>query len=289
MGAVLFASLLLPAGLFAQAAAPAFEVASIRPSAAGETAGHPITLGLRVDGAQVSGIFALKDFIGIAYRVKNYQITGPDWLGSERFDIAATMPPGGAAGKLPEMFQSLLQERFELKMHREKKDFPVYVLEVAKGGLKIHEIPETEADKVEPGAPFSATGTGSAEGVAVNLGHGSSYSFANNRFEVKKLTMDTLAGNLERFVDRPIVDMTALTGKYDFALDVTEEDYRLMMVRAAVNSGISLPPQALRVLDAGSPGSLFDAMEKIGLKLDARKAPLDVIVIDSIRKTPTEN
>jgi uncharacterized protein (TIGR03435 family) len=284
---LLFLALAVPMGLFAQAA-PAFEVASIRPSASGETAGRPVTLGLRVDGAQISGTFGLKDFIGIAYRVKTYQITGPDWLG-DRFDIAATMPPGGAAGKLPEMLQALLQERFEMKVHHEKKDFPVYVLEVAKGGPRIHESPETEADKIEPGAPYSATGTGSAQGIAVNLGRGSSYTFANNRFEAKKLTMDTLAGNLERFVDRPIVDKTGLTGKYDLALDVTEEDFRVMMVRAAVNSGVNLPPQALRALDAGSPASLFDAMEKLGLKLDARKAPLDVIVIDSMRKTPTEN
>ena len=283
-----FVSLFLPAGLFAQAA-PAFEVASIRPSATAETSGRPVTLGLRVDGAQISGTFALKDFIGIAYRVKTYQISGPDWLGSERFDIAATMPPGGAAGKLPEMLQALLQERFEMKIHRDKKDFPVYVLEVAKGGLKIHESPETEADKVEPNAPYSATGTGSAQGISVNLGRGSSYTFANNRFEANKLHMADFAGNLERFVDRPIVEQTGLSGRYDFGLDLTEEDFRAMMVRAAVNSGITLPPQALRMLDAGSPASLFDAVEQLGLKLDARKAPLDLIVIDSIRKTPTDN
>jgi len=244
---------------------------------------------MRVDGAQISGRLALKDVIGIAYRVKPYQISGPDWLGSVRFDIAATMPPGGAAGKVPEMLQSLLQDRFELKIRREKKDFPVYVLEIAKGGLKIRETPETEADKMEPNAPFAVTGTGSAQGIAVDLGRGSSYTFGNNRFEAKKLHMADVAATLERFLDRPVVDQTGLSARYDFGLDVTEEDFRVMLVRGAVNSGVMLPPQALRVLDAGAPASLFDSVEKLGLKLDTGKAPLDVIVIDSVRKTPTDN
>ena len=176
-----------------------------------------------------------------------------------------------------------------MKIHREKKEFPVYVLEVAKGGLKLHETPETEADKVDPSAPFSATGTGSAQGVAVDLGRGASYTFGNNRFEAKRLHLADVAGTLERFLDRPVVDQTGLSGRYDFGLDVTEEDFRVMMVRAAVNSGVTLPPQALRILDAGAPASLFDSAEKLGLKLNGRKAPLDVIVIDSVRKTPTDN
>jgi uncharacterized protein (TIGR03435 family) len=101
--------------------------------------------------------------------------------------------------------------------------------------------------------------------------------------------MTALAGNLERFVDRPIVDMTDLPGTYDFALDVSAEDYRAMLIRSAVTAGISLPPQALRLLDGATLPSLFEAMQKLGLKMDARKAPLDVVVIDEARKTPTDN
>jgi uncharacterized protein (TIGR03435 family) len=101
--------------------------------------------------------------------------------------------------------------------------------------------------------------------------------------------MADLAGNLERFMDRPIVDMTDLKGNYSFALDLTEEDYRMMLIRIAVAAGVVLPPQALRLLEGGSPVSLFDALQKLGLKLDARKAPLDVLIIDEARKTPTEN
>jgi len=263
-----------------------FDVATIRPSAQSPQDG--VAAGVRIDGAQARCVaLTLKDYIGIAYRVKLYQISGPDWIGSDRFDISATMAPGTAA-QFTDMMQHLLEDRFQVKVHREKKDFPVYVLEVAKGGLRMQEsAPDPNAE--DPRAPVTVTGGGSAQGVSVNLGRGSSYTFGNNKFEAKRLTMSALAGNLERFVDRPIVDMTDLKGSYDFALDITDEDYRVMLIRAGVNAGVSLPPQALRLLDGASTPSLFDAMQKVGLKLDARKAPLDVVVIDSARKTPTDN
>jgi uncharacterized protein (TIGR03435 family) len=149
--------------------------------------------------------------------------------------------------------------------------------------------PDPDAGRVDPKAPLSFAGSGSAQGISVTLGRGSSYTFANNKFEAKGLTMAYLAGSLERFLDRPIVDMTELKGRYDFALDVTEEDYRIMLIRSAVSAGVVLPPQALRLLDGGSPVSLFDAMQKVGLKLDPRKAPLDMLVVDDARKTPTDN
>lgn len=268
---------------------PAFEVASIRP-ANGQSADYSVTLGIRIDGAQIHGQMALKDYIRIAYRLKDYQISGPDWLGSERFDITAKIPEGAAPGQTPEMLQALLTERFQLKAHREKKDFPVYALEVAKGGLKVGEnAPDPDLNKPGRPEPVEASGTGSGQGVSVNLGRGSSYTFANNRFEGKKLTMAELAGSLDQFLDRPVVDLTNLTGRYDFTFDITEEDYRNMLIRAGVNRGLTLPPEALRLLDTGSPVSLFRAAEQLGLKLDTRKVPLDLLVVDEIRKTPTEN
>jgi len=266
---------------------PEFEVATIRPSTLGPQDG--VTAGVRIDGAQVRCVaLTLKDYVGIAYRVKLYQISGPDWIGSDRFDISATFPAGAQTAQFTEMMQHLLEDRFQIKVHREKKDFPVYVLEVAKGGLKMQEsAPDPNAEDAK--APLNITGGGSAQGVSVNLGRGSSYTFGNNKFEAKRLNMTALAGNLERFVDRPIVDMTDLQGSYDFALDITDEDYRVMLIHAGVNAGVSLPPQALRLLDGASTPSLFDAMQKVGLKLDARKAPLDVVVVDGARKTPTDN
>lgn len=267
---------------------PAFEVASIRPVS--QVDDQSVTLGIRIDGAQVRGRMALKDYIGLAYQLKTYQVSGPDWLDSARFDIAATIPAGVSTQQIPAMFQQLLIERFQLKTRREKKDFPVYALVVAKGGMRIIQD-ASEPDSGNPGQqePLEATGTGSGQGVSVNLGRGAWYTFGNNHFEGKKLTMAQFAASLDRYLDRPVVDLTNLTARYDFAFDITEEDYRNMLVRAAVSSGISLPPAALRLLDSGTPVSFFDALEKLGLKLDSRKAPLDLLVIEEIRKNPTEN
>jgi len=281
---LIFLASFLPGAALAQ---PAFEVASIKPS--NQTAGQ-VTAGVHIDGSQVrAAAMSFRDYIGMAYRLRSYQIQGPDWMAEQRFDLAATLPAGSSTAQFSDMMQTLLAERFNLKLHHEKKEFPVYVLEVAKTPLKLQASkPDPNADAADKSVA-NVTGSGSAQGVSVNLGQGSSYTFANNRFEATKLTMMQFAGNLERFVDRPIVDMTGLDGRYDFGLDVTEEDYRLMLIRAGVNSGVVLPPAALRLLETGSPVSLFDALQKLGLKLDARKAPLDVVVVDEARKTPTDN
>ena len=102
--------------------------------------------------------------------------------------------------------------------------------------------------------------------------------------------MASLAGMLERFLDRPLVDMTGVNGAYDVSFDLTPEDYRMMLIRAAVAAGLVMSPDALRVLDGSpSPASLFEGLAKSGLRLETSRAPLDVLVVDSARKTPTEN
>ena len=145
-------------------------------------------------------------------------------------------------------------------------------------------------ENVDAKAPQAFTGGGSSQGVSISLGRGTSINFGNNKFEAKRLNMATLAGTLERFLDRPVVDMTDLKGNYDFSFEVTAEDYRAMLIRSAVVGGVILPPEVLRLVEAGSsPTSLFDALEKLGLRLVARKAPLDLLVIDKMLKMPTEN
>ena len=267
---------------------PSFEVASIRPASGAPT--QAVAAGVHIDGSQFRATFlTLKDYVGAAYRLKLYQISGPEWIGTDRFDVTAKLPEGVLPDQIPNLLQTLLAERFQMKFHREMKEFPVYAL-VAKGGLKMTESAPLELEKQDARAPQSFGGTGSNQGVSITLGPGSSFTFANNKFEAKRLNMPTVAGTLERFLDRPIVDMTGLDGFYDFSVDVTPEDYRAMLIRSAVVAGVVLPPEVLRVLDgASSPGSLFDGLEKLGLKLEARKAPLDVIVVDSVLKSPTEN
>ena len=87
----------------------------------------------------------------------------------------------------------------------------------------------------------------------------------------------------------PVVDETNLTGFYDVSMDITAEDYRAMLIRAAIASGVVLPSQAQQLADSSTTPSLFDALDRLGLKLETRKLPMDVLIVDEIRKTPTEN
>lgn len=242
-----------------------------------------------MDGSHVRiASFSFRDYIAMAYGVKARQVSGPDWIASVRFDINATLPAGFTANDIPEMLQALLADRFQLKMHREQRDFPVYALVLGKGPLKLKEdAPDADTENSKGGVNVAAAG--SAAGVSVNLGHGSYYTFADNKFEAKKMSMDVLARQLDRYLDRPIVDMTELKGTYDLTLNLTPEDYQAMLIRVAVNNGVVLPPQVLQYMEGNNAGSLFDAIQQTGLKLDARKAPLDFLVVDQALKTPTEN
>jgi len=101
--------------------------------------------------------------------------------------------------------------------------------------------------------------------------------------------MPAFADMLTRFYDRPVVDATGLIGRFDLTLDIAPEDYTPMMIRAAVNGGVPMPPQALRLLDGASSDPLSPALQNAGLMLERRRAPLDVIVVESMLKAPTEN
>jgi uncharacterized protein (TIGR03435 family) len=265
-----------------------FEVASIRPVA--EQPPNQVGVGLTINGSQVRiSYLSLKDYIGIAYRMRINQVVGPDWLGSQRFDIAAKLPEGAPQADVPEMLQALLADRFQMKSHRESKEFPVYALEVAKTGLKITEsMTEAEAAAADAGAVNIAAG-GSGLGATINFGNGSHFTLGVNGFETKRLTMGMFADMLTRFLDRPVIDMTGLKAGYDMTLELSPEDRMAMLIRSAVSAGVVLPPQALTLLDGASGDSLSNSLKKAGLTLESRRAPLDVIVVDQIQKTPTEN
>jgi len=261
---------------------PQFEVASVRPSPNPPTgqAGLQITPGQ----AKFSSL-SVKDYIGIAYTVRIHQIIGADWLGNERFEVMAKLPATFTSDQLPLMLQSLLEERFKMRSHREQRELPVYFLEVAPGGPKLTRSEELSA--ADPVTTITSTNTGG--GNIVDLGRGSTLALGNNRFEAKKVTMTMLADVLARFVDRPVQDMTRIEGRYDVAFELTPEDFRAMMMRSALAAGVSLPPEALKLVESSSLAAVPDALKGLGLSLQPRRAPLEVLVVDSIEKTPTEN
>ena len=279
------------APIFGQAPARLeFEVASVKLTATQPP--EQVSIGLHTDGAQVHiNFLTLRDYIRIAYRIKDHQIVGPDWLASERFDIDAKLPAGGKADQVPEMLQSLLADRFQLEVHHGTKDFPVYALTVVPGALKLKESPKDPDDDGagEAGALANVSANGSANGVSVSYGKGSSYSFGNNKLAFTKLPMSRVCDILGRFMDRPVIDATDLKGNYDVELNLTPEDYQVLLIRIALSQNVSLPPQALRLLDGASDDSVHSSLRAVGLKLDPRRAPIETLVVDKALKRPTEN
>jgi len=271
---------------FAQAK-PAFEVASIRPSADQVTG---VRVGFQATGSQVrvTGM-SIKDYVGIAFGTRPQQIEGPEWIGSQRFDVVATIPDGVPSSQATAMLRTLLEDRFQLKVHRESKDLPVYVLGVSKAGARLTESKPDPNATAEPAGTVNVSGGGNNTGVGVNIGGGRSFAVADNQVQIRGMQMRDVAEVLTRFVDRVVVDQTGLTKTYDITLDLTPDEFNAIRIRSAVNAGVPLPPQAMRLLDNASPDTLSAPLSKFGITFEARKAPLEVVVIDSVLKTPTEN
>ena len=242
---------------------------------------------MRITGSQVrySGL-SLKDYIGMAYDKEPPQVIAPEWVGQQRFEVAATLPAGATRDQIRPMFQALLAERFQLKVHLESREFPVYALIVSKAGLKIKGTP------IDPNTPQPAVaemgGAGSNAGVVISMGAGS-FGLASNKLEVRHLTMPELANALTRFSERKTIDATGLTDRFDFSLDLSDQDYQFAMIRAAINNGYPVSPQGVRLLDSAPSNVLGQYIARTGLALEERRAPLEVVVVDSVSRTPTEN
>ncbi len=267
-----------------------FEVATIKPAAAivvGQN--QRLTAGVHIDRNQFqASSLTLRDYMGIAYKVHNYQVDGPEWVASDRYDIMAKMPSLSGTVKneeLQSMMRALLEDRFELKTHRAQRDFPIYALVQLKDGIKA----KPNAQDAVDANGVTVAGTGSAQGTVVSLGRGSTMTMGGGRLAVTKASTLTLAETLARFTDRPVLDQTGLTDTYDFEMTMTQEDFQAMQIRAAIAAGVALPPQALKLLEVASGDSMHEALAKLGLKLEAKKAPMEVLIVDSANKTPAEN
>lgn len=265
-------------------ARPEFEVASVKKSA--PAAPGQVNIGVHIDGAMVRcSSLPMRSYIRLAYRVNDYQVIGPDWLPTENFDIAAKLPEGATRAQFPEMLQSLLADRFKLVLHRDKKEFPVYALVVAKNGPKLKESPPDASAEASPAATgtVDVNITAGRGGGVIDMGHGSSIGYGRDRLEAKKVTLSALAGAVERLLDRPVVDMTGIGGTYDFSLEYSWDEVR-SLVRASSGGATELPA------NPDAPGnSIFTSVAAYGLRLEPRKAPIEVVVVDRIERTPTEN
>ena len=260
---------------------PQFEVAAIRPAA--EDLSADFVLGLNAKGAQVRISWAsLADLVNMAYRVKRYQISGPPWLGADHFNVDAKIPDGFTTRHVPEMLQSLLDVRFGMKSHWEKRELPVYTLGLStlEPNLKEAAAPE----EAQLSFPIGNINTGRA---VIDFGSGGTFAFGDNMLDAKKLNLDQFTEWFSNFLDRPVLNNTGLKGYYDFQLKLTPRDFQTMWQWALIAGGVNVPPPAL--IDALSLESLPNALKSLGFKLERGKGLVDVLVIDAVQRKPTEN
>jgi len=232
-----------------------FEVADVKANKSGEAR---MAVDFQAGGKFSARNVPLKILIMLAYHVRAEAVTGaPAWLDSERFDVVAKTAPASSQDEIRRMLQNLLAERFKLAVSRDQKILPAYALLVGKSGARLQE---------SPGAPLAEHRCLPTDAAP-----------AQKHVACRHLSMAEFADSLQelspRDFDVPIVDQTGLTGAYDFKLAWTP-------AASVANASVD-----------GSPGpSVFEAVqEQLGLKLERKKMPLPVLVIDSVQRVPSDN
>jgi uncharacterized protein (TIGR03435 family) len=244
------------------AAAPAFEVASVKHAPPSPDNQLRVMMGGDAGRVNYSNV-TLRNIMTRAYNVKNSQITGPDWLNSDRYDIVAKLPPDTPREQIPLMLQTLLEDRFKLALHREKKVMPVYALVAGKNGAKLK-----EAEAVT--------------GMRVSMG-------PKGRQLAGKVTLAQLCDMLSNWLDRPVLDVTEIKGIYDIDLEWTDDNQRGMMFGPG-GGGRPEGPEGKRPPESSEGPSIFTAVqEKLGLRLEARKSEVDILIVDHAERAPSEN
>jgi uncharacterized protein (TIGR03435 family) len=269
--------LILSGGAMAQNdGRPEFEVASIKPAAPDARGRFIRTTPGRVNVTNMT----LKDLMVLAWRIQPFQISGgPAWLDTARYDISAKPENAPNQGELPLMIQNLLADRFQLKLHTEIRELPVYALVIAKKdgalGPSLTEAKEDSCTPTDPSKPVPPPGPGKLPALGCGglimqprLMRGVSVQLAS-------LTM-----MLSRLLGRTVVDKTGLTGKFDISMEWTPDETQLML----------LPSDAPQPPPSDVPGpSIFAALqEQLGLKLESQRGPVEVLMIDRAEK-PSEN
>ncbi|HEY6346707.1 MAG TPA: M56 family metallopeptidase [Bryobacteraceae bacterium] len=260
-----------------------FEVASIRPadpngggafkSEKGQGGGAPFDLEHRTFTASTT-LYAL---IRFAYDIRSCRpfqgdcpriSGGPDWIKKDRFNIRAKMPDdspdyttvqfvNGQAPRLVLMLQALLADRFNLKIHRETRQLPIYALTVAGKRLKLKQAKDGEP---ELGPVFRPIEHPNGETTL--------------QMTVQNQSLQEVANVFSMFLDRPVVDRTGLKGKFDFKMEFDQNP--------------DVPALALPGAELGGPALFTAFQEQAGLKLQPTKGPVEVLVIDHAEK-PSEN
>jgi uncharacterized protein (TIGR03435 family) len=213
----------------------------------------------------------LKIVLMEAFKMKTYQIVGPSWLDEDCFEIVAKMPEGATSDQIPAMLQALLAERFKLVAHKEDRPRPAYALLVEKSGPKFKEA-NLSFRRMGPRSDLMLFRTG-----------------PDARGFKGAMTMATLANFLSGNLDRPVQDFTGLTGKYDIELFWAPDPAIDRPSRFAAATPPA-SPDAGADLPAAPTATVFTAIrEALGLRLESRNEPVEMLVIDHVERIPIEN
>ncbi len=261
-----------------------FEVASVKPSppvppSGGVYFGPPRGGPGTPDPELITWTYArLRELLMTAYDVKTYQIYGPAWLNTERYDIVARVPAGATKKQVNAMWQTLLTERFGVVLHHESREFQVEQLIIDKGGSKLKETTWDSGASLPPGPPQQDKNGGLASpGQVVMISprqHGASFHTVGKAQPISRLT--ALLGTE---LNRPVLDKTGLAGQYDYSLDYITNQ-----------TALPLPPGAAPV-NASEPGPDITAavQQQLGLRLVPGKAMIDVLIVDKAERVPVAN
>jgi uncharacterized protein (TIGR03435 family) len=240
----------------------AFDVASIKPNTSGVSG---ITLETQPGGRLNVVNNPLSNIIRNAYNsIRPFVLQGgPDWIDSDRYDIEAKAEGNPTEPQMMLMLQSLLADRFKLKVHLETRELPAYALTVAKGGPKLRQFKEGSCVTRDPNVPTEILSTSQKP-----LDFCGNNLLARGRWDASKVDMVRVAGALSVLVRRRVIDKTGLSGLFDIH--------------------IAIPPDPLATNDPGTPSIFTVLQEELGLKLDPDKAPGQVLVIDHVER-PSQN
>jgi uncharacterized protein (TIGR03435 family) len=267
---VLLLGVLAATSLFAQ---PRFEGASVKPGTPGTDTGKIISL----TGGQFSvENFPLRTMLLNGFNARSYEIVGiPAWVSSARYTITARAAGGVGADKMWPMMVTLLEDRFKMKWHRETRDQPVYNLSLVKSG-KLPAPQSGDCSGIDPSQAPKRPAPGkkmltTCGSTLMPLTPGGTEIYGG------QVAMRTLASRLTDLMQRPVIDQTGFSGTFDLDLKFAVDE---SLPGLYGHTGAAATPSDL----AGQPNIVTALRDQLGLKLEAGKGPVKVIVIDHLEK-----
>jgi len=269
-----------------------FEAASVKPAAPrptglamlSEKKGGP---GTPSPGQVNFTNMPLRDLVLDAYGMKAFQLQAPRWLEEQRYDVSAKLAPGTTREQYRTMLQQLLTERFQIASHAETREMAAYALTVPKGGpkLRVSTTDEGAAAAEDTVSALRLDARGFPR-LAPGVTEGTRMIMLNGRVKMTfgHQPVSSLLEVLTSACGRPVFDQTGLTTKYDFTLEFTPDS-----VRAAGGPPPAEGVPAAALAEDSGPTVYSAVLDQLGLKLEARKMPVEVLIIDRIEKAPTGN